>query len=98
MEPKDEIDDTAYFKTLRAEEEAGKVPPDAIQGGAVKWTIEPDARYVGPHFWRAVGVMRRTPGEAYWEYDLPEQFATEAEALQGGREYALDWIAQQPVE
>jgi hypothetical protein len=100
MEPKDEIDDTAYFKTLRAEQEAGSIP--ILEGESpsvgVKWTIEPDARYIGPHFWKATGVIRRTPGEAYWNFDLPEQFATEVEAVTAAREYAQDWIAQQPVE
>ncbi|MDR5784521.1 hypothetical protein QCE63_34515 [Caballeronia sp. LZ065] len=92
-----EIDDTAYFRTLRAEQ-AGGPPPMELNGGATAtWTIETNARYISPHFWRAVGVIRLTSGEVFYDYDLPEQFTTERHALEGGRQYALDWIAQQPV-
>jgi hypothetical protein len=98
MEPKDEIDDTAYFKTLRAQEEGEGAPFRATLGGITKWTTELDANFVGPNFWRAAGRITREPGDWFRDFNLPEQYASYEEAIAAAREFALDWIAQQPVE
>jgi hypothetical protein len=102
MEPKDEIDDTAYFKTLRALEEGG--PFDGRLGGITKWSIEPDATREGDTWSASVSIMRMGTDAETEEglfdhfFTMPDLYPSEAEALTAAREFAQDWIAQQPIE
>jgi hypothetical protein len=98
MEPKDEIDDTAYFKTMRAEQEAGSLPPDGPIVGA-KWFMELNAKFCGEHFYRAAGRITPQPEDgSFYDFDLPDQYTSYEEAIAAAREFATDWIAQQPIE
>jgi hypothetical protein len=96
MEPRDEneIDDTAYFKTLREQEEG---PWKANYGATVKWDISPEVEHAG-EYWLARVYVLKMPGIREYTLDVPGHFTSEGAANRAAVDWATDWIAQQPVE
>jgi hypothetical protein len=97
MEPRDEneIDDTAYFRTLREQEEG---PWKARYGGCVKWDIAPEVEHTEDGHWRARALVMKMPGIREYTLDVPGSFDTEGAANRAAVDWATDWIALQPVE
>lgn len=94
MEPSDEIDDTAYFRTLYAQEDG---PWQARFGENLKWDMTPEVEHTGEHWLARVYVMRM-PGCRERMLDVPGRFDSEGAANRAAVDWVTDWIATQPAD